>query len=141
MDKTASENTTDTGPGLFNDLFRKRDSAGWSDKCRVGMCLDVGHANLCPDTRNDYLAYVDSLDIVVPIIHLHLHENDGDSDTHLPIFTGPAGVDPSAVKELLERLKERHFFGAIILEQWPEPPSLLDKARERLLDMLAGSAS
>lgn len=135
------ENTPDTGPGIFNDLFRKLRSTDWTEECRVGMCLDVGHANLCSATRNDYLAYVDSLDRLVPIIHLHLHENYGDSDTHLPIFTGPAGVDPFAVQALLERLKERHFSGAIILEQWPEPPSLLDNARERLLDMLSGSAS
>ena len=71
------------------------------------MCLDIGHANLCQATRNQFLRYLDGLDPAVPIIHLHVHENFGDSDSHLTLFTGPAGVDDSGVRAFLERLRQR----------------------------------
>ncbi len=89
-------------------------------------------------TRNDYLKYIDLLDPEVPIIHIHIHENYGDYDSHLPIFTGPAGKDPAGIKGLIERIKKRKFSGSIILEQWPQPAELLDNARNRILDMIAG---
>ncbi len=100
------------------------------------MCLDVGHANLHPSTRNDYIGYLDRLRPEVPILHVHLHENDGTSDSHQVIFNGPAGRDPAGVQTLLERLARRGFAGNVILEQWPTPPELLVKARERLLEMV-----
>jgi hypothetical protein len=65
-----------------------------------------------------------------------MHENYGDRDSHLPLFTGPAGENPEGIRGLLERLKVRGFTGSIILEQWPEPRWLLDLARERLSEML-----
>ena len=105
------------------------------------MCLDLGHANLCAATRNDYLQFVDRLASHVPIIHLHLHENYGDADTHLPLFTGPAGRDDAGIRGLLERLRRRRFSGSIILEQWPQPPSLLNQARDRLIRLLNDSAA
>jgi sugar phosphate isomerase/epimerase len=103
----------------------------------VGMCLDLGHANLCAPTRNDYLGYLDRLDAGVPIIHLHVHENWGDCDSHLPLFTGPAGRDGGGVRGFVERIKRRNYSGSIILEQWPHPPSLLNQAREGLKQLLA----
>src|SRR5208283_760872 len=87
-------------------------------------------------THNRYLEFVDRLDSRVPIIHAHLHENWGDADTHLPLFTGPAGRDDSGIRGLIERLRHRDFSGSIILEQWPDPPSLLNQARDRLLALL-----
>jgi sugar phosphate isomerase/epimerase len=101
------------------------------------MCLDIGHANLCASTRNDYLGYLDRLDLRVPIIHLHVHENWGDCDSHLPLFTGPAGRDGAGVRGFIERIKRRNYSGSIILEQWPHPPSLLNQAREGLKQLLA----
>ncbi|MEW6441676.1 MAG: sugar phosphate isomerase/epimerase family protein [bacterium] len=135
----AIENTPLTGPDPFNALFaalRKRRSP----PDRAGMCLDVGHANLFGATRNDYLAYVDRIEPSVPIIHVHLHENVGDRDSHLTLFTGPADQDPAGVQGLADRLKRRNFSGSLILEQWPEPPSLLNAARDRLLRLFEGSA-
>jgi phosphoglucan,water dikinase len=134
--KLALENTPDTPPEDFNRLF-----AWWRDHediatAHVGMCLDLGHANLCPSTRNDYVRYLEELAPHVPIIHMHLHENFGDHDSHLPIFTGPAGQNDSGVRTVLKRLAQRGFIGAIILEQWPEPRSLLRDGRARLLDIL-----
>ncbi len=135
------ENTPLTTPAHFNELFallREHRPAGAD---YAGMCLDIGHANLCASTRNDYLRYLAALDPQVPIIHIHLHENWGDRDSHLPIFTGPAGKDSKGIEILLERLIRRNFSGSIILEQWPEPPSLLNMGRDRLHRLLGESLS
>jgi sugar phosphate isomerase/epimerase len=101
------------------------------------MCLDVGHANLCDVTRNDYLGYLDRLASGTPVSHVHLHENWGDQDAHLTIFTGPSAHDVAGVEGLISRLVRRGFAGCMILEQWPRPPLLLDTARGRLLELLS----
>ncbi|MCL5096117.1 MAG: sugar phosphate isomerase/epimerase [Candidatus Omnitrophica bacterium] len=136
----AIENTPVTTPEHFNRLFSQIYGLGTERTGHVGMCLDIGHANLCPTTLNDYLGYLDQLDRRVPIIHLHLHENYGDRDAHLPLFTGPSGKDPTGVRGLLERLKKRRFSGSFILEQWPEPPALLNQAYDRLRQLLSNQA-
>ncbi|MGA2865616.1 MAG: sugar phosphate isomerase/epimerase family protein [Verrucomicrobiota bacterium] len=130
------ENTPEHAPELFNDLFARLRALDSVCTQHVGMCLDLGHANLCAATRNDYLAFLDRLDPQLPISHLHLHENWGEADSHLPLFTGPAGGDDSGIRGLLERLRQRHFAGSLILEQWPQPPTLLDQARDRLRRLL-----
>ncbi len=129
------ENTPDTGPEDFNELFRyfRRRSQNIS---HVGMCLDLGHANLSQQTRNDYLRFIDLLAPDLPVIHAHMHENYGDYDNHLPIFTGPAGKDESGIKGFFERMVKRNFSGSIILEQWPQPPDILIDSRNRLLSMI-----
>lgn len=135
--RVAIENTPDMSPRDMNALLRGARSGPLRAQ-GVGMCLDLGHANLCGETRNDYLGYLDSLAPATPLSHLHLHENWGDEDAHLTIFTGPAGRDGAAgVKGLASRLAGRNFSGCIILEQWPRPPQLLDAARDRLIEILA----
>jgi phosphoglucan, water dikinase len=129
------ENTPHHAPELFNELFaRLRASKGFRTE-HVGMCLDIGHANLAAATRNDYIAFFDRLDATIPITHLHLHENWGDMDSHLPLFTGPASKNDSGIRSLLERLKNRNYAGSMILEQWPQPPSLLCDSRGRLISL------
>jgi hypothetical protein len=64
-----------------------------------------------------------------------MHENYGDSDSHLPLFTGPAGKNVSGISDFISRMNGRGFSGSIILEQWPEPPTLLNEARDRLYTM------
>jgi phosphoglucan,water dikinase len=135
------ENTPETTPEDFNRLFALLRKHGFDDPRHVGMCLDLGHANLCSQTRNDYIRYVDLLHREVPIVHVHLHENFGESDSHLPLFTGPSAHDDTGIRVLLERLRKRGFAGSIILEQWPTPPSLLDEARRRLSEMIAAPTS
>ena len=134
----ALENTVQATPQDFNRFFALlgHEAAGLTD--RVGMCFDIGHANLCSATQNDYLAFLDQLAPQVPIIHVHLHENYGDADTHLTLFSGPAKEDTRGVLGLLARLGRRGFSGCMILEQWPQPPALLVDARARLMS-LAGS--
>ncbi|HQN18776.1 MAG TPA: sugar phosphate isomerase/epimerase family protein [Syntrophobacteraceae bacterium] len=134
--RLAIENTPLTGPGDFNRLFSELQKVEPAAFEHIGMCLDLGHANLFPATRNDYLRFVDLIDPSVPIIHIHLHENYGDHDSHLTLFTGPAGRDASGIEGLLQRLNRRDFSGCIIFEQWPHPPDLLIEARNRLLTMI-----
>ncbi len=133
--RLAIENTPQHTPELFNELFARLRALISVETRHVGMCLDVGHANLSPATRNDYLRFCDRLDPQAPIIHLHLHENWGDADTHLPLFTGPSAQDESGIRGLIARLKQRRYSGAVILEQWPSPPALLNQARDRLLEL------
>ena len=139
------ENTPRHSPELFNELFDRLLEFSGQETAHVGMCLDIGHANLAAATRNDYVGFVDRLQSTVPIIHLHAHENWGDADSHLPLFTGPAARDDSGIRALLDRLKGRGFAGSVILEQWPNRASLLTAARARLLTLwgrepAAGSA-
>jgi sugar phosphate isomerase/epimerase len=134
--RLAIENVPGTSPEDFNRLFCLLHRASPRNDSSVGMCLDVGHANLHATTRNDYIGYVDRLRPEVPIVHVHLHENNGERDSHLVIFTGPAARDPSGVWALLDRLERRGFAGNVILEQWPQPPELLAQARDRLLEMV-----
>lgn len=131
------ENTVETGPKEFNDLFRHLNKIMRPREIdHIGMCLDIGHANLCGTTKNDYLRFIDMLEPHVKIIHIHVHENYGDSDRHLPLFSGPAGKDDSGIREFIERMKKRNFSGSIILEQWPEPLVLLKNARDRLYEIV-----
>ncbi len=126
------ENTPLTSPFEINELFSSLEKCGDTPTGHLGMCLDIGHANLHDETRNNYLRYMDLLAPHVPIRHVHLHENYGDADTHLTVFTGPSSHDPAGIEGMLSRLIEREFEGAIILEQWPSPPELLISARDRL---------
>lgn len=129
------ENTPEHEPAHFNDLFKvlRQDAAAGS----VGMCLDIGHANLCAATRNDYLRYLDELVLDLPLVHLHVHENYGDRDSHLTLFTGPARQDDAGVRGLLRRLRARAYAGALIMEQWPDPPTQLAAAAARLRLLLS----
>jgi phosphoglucan,water dikinase len=133
------ENTPPTAPDAVNGFFKRLEELEPSAAERVGMCLDMGHANLCGATRNDYLRFIDLLAPWVRIIHVHLHENYGDGDSHLPLFTGPSGQDPSGIKGFVSRMKKRRFSGCMILENWPDPSSLLTEARQRLQDMIGHS--
>lgn len=131
----AVENVPSTGPEVFNQLFEA--VAKLACRNRVGMCFDLGHANLYWQTRNDYLAYMDGLGEHVPMIHAHVHENAGDADSHLPLFTGPAGEDSRGVQAWVSRILERGFQGLMIMEQWPDPPALLCQARDRLRRLIS----
>ncbi len=133
----AIENNPPDGPEVFDRLFR--EDFGWPPGV-VGMCLDIGHANLFPETRGDFPAYLDRLGPHVPIVHVHAHENLGDRDSHLTLFSGPLGADPSRLVRLVAGLRSRGFRGSVVLEQWPDPPSLLDRARDGLLGLFSAPA-
>ena len=129
------ENTPHTSPDHFNAVFgvlsAVPEAAG-----HVGMCFDMGHANLFAGTHNNYVRFVDLLGDHVPIIHWHAHENWGDRDSHLPLFTGPAGRHETGLRGLVSRLLRRDFAGSVVLEQWPQPPERLVQARDRLRKLI-----
>jgi phosphoglucan,water dikinase len=129
------ENTPLTGAADVNEAFLSLQHLD-IPTCHVGMCLDIGHANLCQSTRNDYIRYIDGLADYVPIIHTHVHENWGDGDSHLTLFTGPGAGNDAGIKAFVSRMKKRRFTGAMILEQWPDPADLLRQAERRLRPML-----
>ncbi len=134
--RVSIENTPHTTPDDFNATFACL--AEWNDvpASTAGMCLDIGHANLCAPTRHHFLRYLDALAPAVPIIHVHAHENHGDADSHLTLFTGPSRDDDSSIRAFVERLRDRDYGGAVILEQWPNPPRLLVEAADRLRALL-----
>jgi len=134
--KLAVENTVWTGPDDFNACFTALREHSEVDASHAGMCFDLGHANLFGSLRNNYWAYLDALTPRVPIVHLHLHENFGDRDSHRPLFTGPSRDNPAGLLGVVERLCRRAFTGCAILEQWPQPPSLLVDARDRLKELI-----
>jgi sugar phosphate isomerase/epimerase len=130
------ENTPQTSPDDFNAIFGVL--SGMPEACgRIGMCFDMGHANLFSGTRNNYLRFVDLLGEHVRIIHWHAHENWGDRDSHLTLFTGPSARDDGGARELVRRLLRRGFCGSVVFEQWPSPPEQLIHARGRLERLLA----
>jgi sugar phosphate isomerase/epimerase len=126
------ENTPHTTPEDFQTAFAHLRELKAIEPESVGMCLDIGHANLCRETHNNYIRYLDLLGPAIPLIHLHVHENHGDADNHLTLFTGPARDDDSGVRALLKRLRQRGYSGVFILEQWPQPAELLVQAASRL---------
>lgn len=134
--KLAVENTVWTGPEDFNAVFLALGEHGEWPTSHVGMCFDLGHANLYGATQNNYWRYLDSLAPDVKVIHVHAHENSGDRDSHLPLFTGPARNNATGIAGMLSRVRQHGFDGCIILEQWPSPPSLLVNARDGLLNLL-----
>jgi sugar phosphate isomerase/epimerase len=134
--RVSIENTPHTAPADFNDTFALLAAVADVPPGAVGMCLDIGHANLSRQTHNQFVRYLDELAPEVPLIHLHVHENYGDADSHLTLFTGPSRSDDAAVRAFLDRLRARDYRGAMILEQWPNPPSLLVEAATRLRELL-----
>jgi sugar phosphate isomerase/epimerase len=134
--RVSIENTPQTTPDDFNQTFACLAELPAIPAGAVGMCLDIGHANLCLETHNNFIRYLDLLDVAVPIIHVHAHENRGDRDSHLTLFTGPSREDDAGVRTFIERLHRRGYHGAVILEQWPDPPQLLVEAAMRLRALL-----
>lgn len=130
------ENTPLTTPDDFNRTFACLAQLKHIPAGTAGMCLDIGHANLCPSTRNNFIRFFDLLSDSVPIIHIHAHENRGDRDSHLTLFTGPSRKDDTGIRAFVERLQRRAYCGAIILEQWPDPPQLLVETATRLRRLL-----
>ncbi|MEM0027113.1 MAG: sugar phosphate isomerase/epimerase [Ignisphaera sp.] len=64
----------------------------------IGICLDVGHANI----NKNLDAFLKTLEN--SIIELHLHDNNGFRDEHKPPFTG--SVDWNAVIGLIKRKRD-----------------------------------
>ena len=117
------------GSSEFNQFFSHMTS---SSKKKVGMAFDIGHANIFQDFRNNYVGYLNALGPYVPVNHLHFHENSGEEDSHDCIFSTQSEYNDLGIRTVIEMLIERNCAANIILEQWPQPRSLLVDARDRL---------
>ena len=72
---------------------------------QVGICLDLGHANIEGDVAQELLLALPRLD------HIHLHDNDGHDDSHLCPGSGCI-----AWPQVIELLRENGFDGYAALE-------------------------
>ena len=82
------ENVLEEEPEYLLDIVRAADHP------RLGLCLDIGHAN-----AYSAVPAVEWLERFAPYLrHFHLHNNDGSMDAHAPL---DAGTIP--MKELLEK--------------------------------------
>lgn len=83
---------------------------------RLGLCLDVGHANTCVSATPPE----EWLTPMAPYLrHLHLHNNRGDTDLHAPL---PDGTVPMA--RLLDRALREVPAATYTIENQDALPSL-----------------
>jgi sugar phosphate isomerase/epimerase len=100
----------------------------------IGICLDVGHANLGGDV-------LDAIETVSGhVVTTHVHDNAGKSDDHLLPFEGRIGWNGA-----LMALQKIGYEGALVFElaASPEPRAVLERAqrvRERFEALLGASA-
>lgn len=73
------------GPEMLVEIARGVDDP------RLGLCLDVGHANtvVSKTPPADWLA-----PMLPDLRHVHLHDNHGALDEHLPLGTGTIDFAP-----------------------------------------------
>ena len=80
----ALENVMEPEPRLLADIARQVDNP------RLGLCLDVGHANT-------FVSRVPPLEWVAPMApwlrHVHLHNNAGHNDLHDPLGQGTLAME------------------------------------------------
>ena len=77
------ENVLDDEPDMLAEIARQADDP------RIGLCYDIGHANIVSDRSQD-----DWLDTMAPYLkHLHIHNNDGERDYHRGITEGSLDVE------------------------------------------------
>lgn len=82
------ENVLEEEPEYLLDIVRAADHP------RLGLCLDVGHANAYSD-----IPVFEWLERFAPYLrHFHLHNNDGSCDAHAPLDEGSIPM-----KEFLEK--------------------------------------
>jgi sugar phosphate isomerase/epimerase len=73
----------------------------------VGLCLDVGHANLGEGVE-PFLR-----DLSEEIIHVHVHDNDGRIDSHLAVGRGNIGWE-----SFIEFLEKSRYEGWVVFENY-----------------------
>lgn len=86
------ENVLDDEPYMLTNIVKAID-----DK-RVGLCYDVGHANIVGECSQD-----EWLNVMSPYLkHLHIHNNDGTGDFHGELMSG--SID---IKRMLDGVIEK----------------------------------
>ncbi len=77
------------------------------DLNNVGICLDVGHANV----SGRVLSFYEALKKTGKLWDFHLHDNKGDKDDHLQVGEGNVPF-----RELFEELKRDNYQGTLSIE-------------------------
>ena len=76
----------------------------------LGICIDVGHANLCHQEFDDpVIRFIDEFHD--DIVHLHISDNHGEKDEHL--VPGQGSIDWSI---LSKKISDLDFQGQAVLE-------------------------
>ena len=77
--RIALENVMDPDPEMMIEIVKQVNDP------RLGLCLDIGHANTC-------ISHKPPLEWIAPmapyLFHAHLHNNDGSMDLHQPLGEG-----------------------------------------------------
>lgn len=89
----ALENVMEPGPETLIQIVQ-----GVNDE-RLGLCLDVGHAN-CGYSTVPPEAWIDAM--APMLMHVHLHNNDGADDLHAPLGCGVIDM-----KRVLDKLLDQ----------------------------------
>ena len=95
----ALENVMEPQPRLLADIARQVDDP------RLGLCLDIGHANT-------FVSRAPPLEWVAPMApwlrHVHLHTNAGHDDLHDPLGQGTLAME-QVLDTILELCPEATF--------------------------------
>ena len=96
---------------------------------RVGLCLDVGHANMNEGVEKAFETMKDR------IASTHLHDNDGKNDSHLfPFFADGGSIDWTQTMRLLKSRPDQY---PLLLElkessEFPNPFETVKQIFEKL---------
>ena len=103
------ENVLETEPELLLEILD-----GVNDP-RLGMCLDIGHAN-----AYSKVILTDWVDRCAKHIrHVHIHNNDSTKDAHQPLFDGTIPM-----KELLDHIQTACPGATMTMELYEAEPSV-----------------
>ena len=106
----ALENVMEPRPGLLADIARQVDDP------RLGLCLDIGHAN----TFVSQAPPVEWVEPMAPWLrHVHLHDNLGREDLHEPLGRGSIPME-----QVLDAILELCPAATFTLENQDCGPSL-----------------
>ena len=120
----------ETMPDSMTVLDRLLDGVGDNpESTNLGICLDVGHAQLSRDAGNDPVR--DYLERYAgQLLHLHLHDNHGDADEHL--IPGHGAVDWRQTVDVINALG---FSGTAVIEIHPGDAAPIEAIDEGLMFM------
>ena len=116
----ALENVMEPSPDTLVSI------AAGVDAPRLGLCLDVGHANTC-------VSRTPPLDWIAPMApylrHVHLHNNRGQEDLHAPLDEGTVPMG-----EIIGAVLERSPRATFTIENQDALPSLRWLARQGYIE-------
>jgi sugar phosphate isomerase/epimerase len=100
------------------------------DDFELGLCLDIGHINLCRDPEGEYRA------LEKYIKHIHISDNNKTNDDHFPV--GEGAIDYSIYNGML-----RKFNGLTVHEIHApaDPAEAILRSRDNLNKILVKNVS